>query len=126
MSKETNKNVVVDSKVSEVNNNKGGDKMAKTVSTFKIGDITSGKVVVPGRTSGTSELGNLIRTKASEVLKASGDAVRLGEFVSFIKGDREYREVYTRCKMTFSGKNSLFSIRKYDVQGKEMSFLVRK
>lgn len=109
------------------NNVKSEVKVAeKKVATFKIGDIQSGKVVVPGRTSGTSELGNLIRTKAAEVLKASGDAVRLGEFVSFIKGTHEYREVYTRCKMTFSSKTSLFAIRKYDVQGKEMSFLVRK
>jgi len=122
--KSEGKNVV------DVNNNNGGDKMEKTetkkVTTFKIGDITSGKVVVNTGRGGTSELGNLIRTKANEVLKASGDAVRLGEFVSFIKGTHEYREVYTRCKMVFSSKSSSFSIRKYDVQGKEMSFLVRK
>ena len=120
--KSEGKNVV------DVNNNKGGDKMEKKVTTFKIGDIQSCKVVVnTGRGgNGTSELGNLIRTKANETLKASGDAVRLGEFVSFIKGTHEYREVYTRCKMVFSSKSSSFSIRKYDVQGKEMSFLVRK
>lgn len=143
MDKNKMKSAVV--KVADVTN-KGGDNMdavkttdvkavdtkavvtetKKTVTTFKIGDIQSGNVQVPGRTSGTSELGNLIRTKAAEVLKASGDAVRLGEFVSFIKGTHEYREVYTRCKMTFSSKNSLFAIRKYDVQGKEMSFLVHK
>src|SRR4030067_1623015 len=123
-------------KVADVTN-KGGENMetkkettaavvpaARSVSTFKIGDIVSGKVQVnTGRGgNGTSELGNLIRTKAAEVLKASGDAVRLGEFVSFIKGTHEYRKVYTRCKMTFSSKNSLFAVRKYDVQGKGMAF----
>ena len=109
------------------NEKKGGDNMGK-IKTYNIDDLLNGKVKVElsrGNGSGTG-LNAYIREKAYELLDVKGKAVPMGEFVRYIKGDREYREVYTRARMMFSSKNGVFGIVKHNVNGKEVAFLIRK
>jgi len=106
------------------NEMKGGDNMVKT---YKIEDIMSGKVKVAlSRGGNGTGLNAYIREKAYELLKEKGDAIPLGEFVRYIKGEREYREVYTRARMMFNTKTGTFGLVKHVVEGREVSFLIRK
>ena len=107
----------------------------RTVATFKVEDIKAGKVDVPSRSNGGAiGAASVIRSKAAEVLKASGDAVLLGELVRHVHGEsgtnkieeKGYRQCYMYTRTTLEAKSSGFLVKKYDVEGKACLFVVKK
>lgn len=107
----------------------------RTIPTFKVGDIEAGKVDVPSRSNGGAiGTASVIRSKASEVLKASGDAVLLGELTRHIHGEngtnkiveKGYRQCYMYTRTTLEAKTSGFIVKKFDVEGRACLFVVKK
>lgn len=107
----------------------------RTIPTFKVEDIKAGKVDVPSRSNGGAiGQASVIRSKASEVLKASGDAVLLGELTRHIHGEngtnkiveKGYRQCYMYTRTTLEAKTSGFIVKKFDVDGRACLFVVRK
>ncbi len=114
-------------------NEKKNEKVEKKVNVFKLDDLLNGKVTVDlsrSRYGTTSGLSMLIREKARKVLEKSGDAIRVGEFVSMIKSEhkeyKDYREIYNRVRQMFNTKTGEFKIVDVPIQGKDVKYLVRK